>query len=347
MTIEPKSKHSSNTTTTKTNQSAVVTTTTTRTTTTTTCLADRTAHSSEDHDDDVHSLLAARALLDKRDPMFLQNQTGYGTDPIVLASHKLLFFDVPKIGSTEWKKLFRRMMGLSDWYEKEPHNPKTNGLQFLRDYSDEEKEDMMSSPLWTRAIFVRDPMERLLSAFLNKGFNGHIYYKCCGRGENLLFPTEHMSSNPTWKKQCEILFEKGRKVHNDMTPEDFPFENFVEAFMTQCGDPHWKPQSKRIHQQNWAFINFVGEFEHLADDAQCLLEKIGAWEEFGASGWGPDRTSAFLQKNNADHATGTSSKKKDLSAFFTSRETWEKVMEYLDQDYDFPFFNFTRPTLQF
>ena len=35
--------------------------------------------------------------------------------PIVLQKYKLVFFDVPKVGSTTWKKFFRRVEGQADW----------------------------------------------------------------------------------------------------------------------------------------------------------------------------------------------------------------------------------------
>jgi hypothetical protein len=42
---------------------------------------------------------------------------------------------------------------------------------------------MMTSPNWTRAIFVRDPKQRFLSAFLDKAIGNdgwHVLKQCCG-----------------------------------------------------------------------------------------------------------------------------------------------------------------------
>jgi hypothetical protein len=86
--------------------------------------------------------------------------------PIVIESHKLVFFQVAKVGTSMWKRLFRRMMGEPDWHDAMPHDPNTNGLKFLNQYSLQEATYMMNSPDYTRAIFVRDPKDRLLSAFL-------------------------------------------------------------------------------------------------------------------------------------------------------------------------------------
>jgi len=95
--------------------------------------------------------------------------------PVVIESHKLVFFPVAKNGCTVFKKLFRRMMGESDWLEKNPHAPsKTDGLKHVGHFSRDKQLEMMTSPNWTRAIFVRDPLERTLSAYLDKG----LFFNC-------------------------------------------------------------------------------------------------------------------------------------------------------------------------
>lgn len=107
--------------------------------------------------------------------------------PIILESHKLAFFTIPKVGCTTWKQLFRRMMGYSDWAKEGyvnmiPWNPKMNGLKYLYDFPIEKANEIMTSPEWIRAIFVRDPKERLVSAYLDKGVGNPDYMreKCCG-----------------------------------------------------------------------------------------------------------------------------------------------------------------------
>ena len=102
--------------------------------------------------------------------------------PIVVESHKLIFFTIPKVGSTVFKKLFRRMMGYENWRTKDPHDPAHNGLDYLNDYSTKQITLMMTSPEWTRAIFVRDPKERFLSAYLDKVRRKdgmYVKHHCC------------------------------------------------------------------------------------------------------------------------------------------------------------------------
>lgn len=108
--------------------------------------------------------------------------------PIVIESHKLVFFSIPKVGSTVWKQLFRRMEGYMDYLVDQhplPHAPKRNGLQYLYDYPPLQADFMLTDPTYTRAIFLRDPKERLLSAYLDKGRqNSYLHFHCCHDNSN-------------------------------------------------------------------------------------------------------------------------------------------------------------------
>ena len=59
---------------------------------------------------------------------------GYECSPIIIESHKLIFFTIQKVGCTVFKQLFRRMLGYDNWRNSGkglPHNPQMNGLQYL------------------------------------------------------------------------------------------------------------------------------------------------------------------------------------------------------------------------
>lgn len=55
------------------------------------------------------------------------------------------------------------------------HNPKLNGLKCICDYDDKEVEAMMLNSSWIKAAFVREPRERILSAYLNKVIEGNYF----------------------------------------------------------------------------------------------------------------------------------------------------------------------------
>jgi len=76
------------------------------------------------------------------------------------------------------------MMGHEKWRTKDPHDVNTNGLRYLHQYSFENASAMLTDPEWTNAIFVREPKERFLSAYLDKGKGRegrYVVRHCCPR----------------------------------------------------------------------------------------------------------------------------------------------------------------------
>lgn len=115
---------------------------------------------------------------------------------------------------------------------------------------------MMNSPNYTRAIFLRDPKDRLLSTYLDKvlSYDTSIKQSCCPKGESCL--------------------------HKHQTVTDFV------TLIKTCNDKHWMPMSSWIDRKFINKLNFVGHLETVEADAKSLLVKFGAWEPFGRSGWG-------------------------------------------------------------
>ena len=161
--------------------------------------------------------------------------------PVVLESHKLVFFTTAKVGCTTFKMLFRRMMGFENYAEESrdgptgrmlPWNPEKNGLKYLYDYDLDRATDMMTSPDWTRAIFVRDPKERLLSAYLDKMmYNpGYIVQKCC--------------------RDSSCIAEGQESL-----------ERFFNIVVKQCEDNHWQPQSDRLDEKV-RILHIITECSH-------------------------------------------------------------------------------------
>ncbi|KAL3921940.1 MAG: hypothetical protein SGILL_002479 [Bacillariaceae sp.] len=264
-------------------------------------------------------------------------------DPIVLESHKLLFFSIPKNSCTEWKQLFRRMMGYDNWNKipfLHPHDPRTNGLTYLGTYDKAKQEEIMTSPEWTRAMFVRDPLERMLSAYLNKGLSEERYIKkwCCKiapreTDEERRLELEYLQQHNT---SCVPL----APWEPQPTAETFSFDTFINEFMFQCNDKHWRPQSQRMFPQNWKFLNFIGRMDNLHEDAKNLLERVGAWNEFGSNGWGKYQNMSMFERARSD---STNTHSKDRVAQFYTPELKKKALEYLKGDYENEWLNFQLP----
>lgn len=258
-----------------------------------------------------------RDLVKPGDYIYYQDFNTWDASPVVIESHKLIFFTIPKVGCTVWKQLLRRMMGSKDWDSQDgttlqPHNPKVNGLKYLYNYTIEEASVMMTSPEWTRAMMVRDPKERFLSAFLDKSlsnFHAYIIGKCCKDGSCV-----DAAQNLT---------------------------GFL-ALTRVCEDEHWRPQNDRVDYKYWPYINYIGHIETAAADAESLLKKIGAWDEFGKTGWGRHHNKKIFA--TADIATT------EAHYTWSNKEVWKWYTPAIEQqverkyrgDYENPLFDFTQ-----
>jgi hypothetical protein len=296
--------------------------------------------------------------VDWKDSIFTRLHGEWDNDPIVLESHKLLFFSVPKVGCTNFKQLARRMMNYTDWATASPHNPQTNQLKYLGDYSKEDQERFMISPDWTRAIFLRDPKQRVLSAYMEKGLGtsrwdvsgAYIKRLCCKilpretdeerrQEKQGLLHKAKMDRKASRRLMHQTCADTLTPYEKPTTSETYGFDTFVRRFMRQCDDPHWRPQVQRLSPHNWQFINFIGYLESVEEDARRLLERIGAYDEFGAHGWGRHNQSLF-QSNLASHKTSSND---HTDVHYQSSELEGLVYQYYREDYEHPMMNFTKP----
>lgn len=103
-----------------------------------------------------------------------------------------------------------------------------------------------------------------------------------------------------------------------------PFDLFVRL-VRHCDQPYWRPQSRLMEPKYYKYINFVGHYETVAEDAMRLLKSIGGWEKFGSDGWGKDgkepifsANSVFLESAEMD---------KEYEKYFHDRKDLEKIVE--------------------
>jgi hypothetical protein len=317
------------------------------------------------------SHFANLTVLKHNDPVYIPG--AWDNAPIVLEDYKLLFFTTPKVGCTVWKQLFRRISGYADWKTQGddhtgstsnsknpkglPHNPLHNGLTYLYHYPPDEVDWMLTDPAWTRAIFVRDPKERLLSAYLDKVVSESSNYMlrhCCPKVAEQRQRGQHTRQRrpapkpPSLKQakmhqllQCSTTASPSKQQQqlSGVSPS-LSLSEFIDTIVPACPDPHWQPQSARVSASIWSTINFVGHMEYVATDAAKLLQQTGLWDEFGASGWGSgsNSDSIFHDTASVHHATDSAHR---LREYYTA--ALEDVVERLYRsDYRNPILNLTR-----
>jgi hypothetical protein len=199
------------------------------------------------------------------------------------------------------------MNGNPDWcVSRDPHDPKKNKIKTLREYAPEIATLMMTSPKWTKAAILREPKERVLSAFLDKAVNEADFYitHCCQK-----LPEENL------KKQC---INNAKKFDS--------FLHFVTEYK-ECFNEHWEAQIAKIDSKWWPYIDVIGYQNNLFEDSRRILKMLysnrddgeghhnsSAWDRYGMTGWGApgqhgceNRTQAFFKENHSGHNLDTGS----------------------------------------
>jgi hypothetical protein len=245
---------------------------------------------------------------------FIYQGQGWDSAPIVVEKYKLVFFTIPKVACTVWKQLLRRMMGYKDWRLQNltsmmPYNPKVNGLKYLYHYDLANATYFMTSPEYTRAMFVRDPKERFLSAYLDKAFRNNGWYlgRCC---------------------RDHACIKRAQSV-----------PGFLRMMKT-CRDEHWAPQASRVDVKYWPYMNFIGHMEHNGRDAERLLRRVGAWNKYGRDRWGRYKNeSIFKSSHGVAHSTDAVQR---VSLHITTPEIEREIDDYYEEDYASPWLNLTK-----
>nr|XP_033781657.1 carbohydrate sulfotransferase 13 isoform X1 [Geotrypetes seraphini] len=185
---------------------------------------------------------------------------------IVDDTHGLLYCYVPKVACTNWKRVMMVLTGQGKYRDPlqipahEAHIPAN--LRTLSEFSTPEINYRLRNYL--KFVFVREPFERLVSAYRNKftrQYNTAFHKRY---GTKII---KRHRRNPTLK-----ALENG---------DDVKFEEFLYYLVdprTQHEEPfneHWE----RVHSLCHPCIihyDVIGKYETLAEDANYVLQLIGA-----------------------------------------------------------------------
>ena len=86
----------------------------------------------------------------------------------MIISHRLIFCYVPKVACSNWKLTLRRAAGLPDLEQKSLiHLRRESGLDYLSNHNALVRLYYLNNPAYRRAVFVRNPWTRVLSAYRN------------------------------------------------------------------------------------------------------------------------------------------------------------------------------------
>ncbi|XP_062813375.1 carbohydrate sulfotransferase 14 [Anolis carolinensis] len=173
---------------------------------------------------------------------------------LVSDKHRFLYCYVPKVACSNWKRILKVLDGALESVEVKLKMDHKRDLVFLGDL----KPDEISYRLkhYFKFLFVRDPMERLLSAYRNK-FGEIKEYQL--------------------KYGVEIV-KRYRKNPGKSTGDDVTFSEFLRFLLDEEPErmnEHWMP-IYNLCQPCAVRYDFIGSYERLKEDADYVLERVQA-----------------------------------------------------------------------
>ena len=252
------------------------------------------------------------------------------------SSTSFVFCPIPKSGSTIWKQIFRRMKGL-DYLNNDHeiiHDKNANGLNMHRLYHttpENATNNILRDPNIYHAVFIRDPLERALSAFLDKCHRSEWKRSFC------------IPQSQHWNKKLPQIYSLFEQFVNDITSQDRSYindNNLIFSLGPNCNDLHSIPQNWFCDLYKYYWRYHIYHSKNLTH-SKLLLQKLNLWQDIGQYGW--YRNDNSDDKNNDDTSIlrysvshKVSASKKMFSHFTPS--TVAKLISFYKNDFEF--FNF-------
>ncbi|XP_049886586.1 carbohydrate sulfotransferase 11 [Pectinophora gossypiella] len=234
---------------------------------------------------------------------------------LVNDEHKLLYCYVPKVACTNWKRILMILAGKSndtDVLSITASIAHTPGLfRNLSTVAKPECDIMLEN--YHKMIIVRNPFERLLSAFRNKleGEMQSAKYFQDRVGRRIIKAFRENPSN------------ESLELGHDVTFKEFVLflTNKSEELADVVNNEHWQPITNLCHP---CLIKYtlVGKYETLLDDSQLALHTINA---------------SHIQFPHLAHTSGTSEK---LHTYFSQLDLPLIRKLYKLYKHDYRIFNY-------
>ncbi|XP_059924019.1 carbohydrate sulfotransferase 14 [Gadus macrocephalus] len=177
---------------------------------------------------------------------------------LVNDQHRFLYCYVPKVACSNWKRLLKVLSGALGNVDVKIKMDHHSDLLFLSSLKPEEIRYRLKH--YFKFLFVREPMERLLSAYKNKFGEIEMYQKRYG--------VEIV------KRYRKGQGAKGPAVKGD----DVTFAEFVRYLLDEDVErmnEHWMP-AYNLCQPCAVSYDFIGSYENLQRDAEYVLRRVGA-----------------------------------------------------------------------
>lgn len=229
---------------------------------------------------------------------------------------RLLYCEVPKAGCSNWKRVLMVLGGSASSTQNIPHHDAhyDNHLRRLESYDHAGIAERLRS--YTKVLFVREPFQRLVSAFRDKFESPNSYYHpVFGRPIiskyriNATHAALRTGAGVTFREFAQYLLDVRRPVGLDI---------------------HWEPVSQLCSPCLLQY-DFIGKFERLQEEANFLLRSLGSPVNLTF----PD----FKDRNPQAERTSSSITQRYFSQLNATER--QKVFDFYYMDY--LMFNYPKP----
>eukprot|EP01060_Flectonema_neradi_P022779 TRINITY_DN309_c0_g1_i1.p1 TRINITY_DN309_c0_g1~~TRINITY_DN309_c0_g1_i1.p1 ORF type:complete len:557 (+),score=67.20 TRINITY_DN309_c0_g1_i1:170-1672(+) len=236
---------------------------------------------------------------------FFQMKNTVLVDPF----HKLIFFKVAKVMSTNLLGLYDRLLGHTDVVKDFNQTMNIHAIEnthfrrrmTLGSLSVLQANQIMNDPSWKKIVFLRDPTERFLSFYLDK-----------------------------------IGTKKGFAARFGRREGEITFEEMISYISSDAREPYGTGPKTDTHYRNQVLLNrffkFLPQFDFIAwgttQNAELMLRRYGLWEEYSSQELWP----AGFMRNGGTHRTGSENK---YEKYYNDSSLLEKVKKAYAMDYAF------------
>ena len=194
-------------------------------------------------------LLKEQCLTKPPNPSFIEEADF--TRFIVIEKLKFVFCFIPKVSCTTWKRVLYRAENHEKQLALDPHCRSL--FSWLIDYNVTKRKEILQN--YYKAMFVREPFERLASAYRDK--LNDVWFK------RFVIPNK---TSEELSKAATVPFSTFIKSVLLSNATSFPERGYIE-------DQHWRPYERICPCE--VDYDFIGHFENLAEEAPQLLKIIG------------------------------------------------------------------------
>ena len=207
---------------------------------------------------------------------------------LVNDEYRVLYCFIPKVASTNLKKIFFLLTGEknktdpSQIKRAEVHSVSRSPFTYLNTLSAQSVQHRLKH--YRKVIFVREPLERLLSAFRDK----------FSHGKNTSVAIRQHEA------EAIKLFRENPSQQPLEDRHDLKFSAFVDYILYQKAhsqefDKHWD-EYFNLCSPCYIRYNFIGRYETLEEDVDLLLKKINPDQNVRF----PKRKESYRAKKTAD-----------------------------------------------